>query len=226
MATTKKAAEKAEEKKSVFQTLNEINVNEHTEVKDNGQTKLTYLSWVWAWAQVKNLYPDANYEVRHWDGKPFLYDESLGFMIETSVTIQGETMTMWLPVMDSKNKAMKATAYEYSTGYGKKMVKPATMFDINTTIMRCLVKNLAMFGLGLYIYAGEDLPQVEKDAQVNKPAPAKKSWYKEGATSDEVADMMRHATTMEDVRNIYLAYPAFQAELVEVGKEMQAVLNA
>ena len=225
MATTKKAAEKAEEKKSVFQTLNEINVNEHTEVKDNGQTKLTYLSWVWAWAQVKNLYPDANYEVKHWDGKPFLYDESLGFMVETSVTIQGETMTMWLPVMDSKNKAMKATAYEYSTGYGKKMVKPATMFDINTTIMRCLVKNLAMFGLGLYIYAGEDLPQVEKDAQANKPAPAKKSWYKAGATSNEVADMMRRATTMEDVRNIYLAYPAYQAELVEVGKEMQSVLS-
>lgn len=228
MATTKKAAEKAEVKKSVFATLNAINVNEHTEVKDNGQTKLTYLSWVWAWAQVKNLYPDANYEVRHWDGKPFLYDESLGFMIETSVTIQGETMTMWLPVMDSKNKAMKATAYEYSTGYGKKIVKPATMFDINTTIMRCLVKNLAMFGLGLYIYAGEDLPQVEKDAQASKPAaPQRKaSWkYLPNATSSEVAEMMRRATSMEDVRNIYLAYPQFQAELVEVGKEMQSVLS-
>ena len=153
--------------KSVFATLNAINVNDHTEVKDNGQTKLTYLSWVWAWQQVKNIYPDANYEVRHWDGKPFLYEENLGYMVETSVTIKGEMMTMWLPVMDSKNKAMKAQPYSYKTKYGEKWVDAATMFDINTTIMRCLVKNLAMFGLGLYIYAGEDLPQEEKEQQKN-----------------------------------------------------------
>ena len=153
--------------KSVFATLNAINVNDHTEVKDNGQTKLTYLSWVWAWQQVKNTYPDANYEVRHWDGKPFLYEENLGYMVETSVTIKGEMMTMWLPVMDSKNKAMKAQPYSYKTKYGEKWVDAATMFDINTTIMRCLVKNLAMFGLGLYIYAGEDLPQEEKEQQQN-----------------------------------------------------------
>ena len=162
----------AETKKGVFATLNAINVNDHTEVKDNGQTKLTYLSWVWAWQQVKSMYPDANYEVRHWDGKPFLYEENLGYMVETSVTIQGETMTMWLPVMDSKNKAMRSVPYTYTVTYkgGKaveKRVEAATMFDINTTIMRCLVKNLAMFGLGLYIYAGEDLPQEEKEQQQN-----------------------------------------------------------
>jgi hypothetical protein len=66
---------------------------------------------------------------------------------------------MWLPVMDGANKAMKAEAYTYTTKYGEKDVEPASMFDINKTIMRCLVKNLAMFGLGLYIYAGEDLPE-------------------------------------------------------------------
>lgn len=156
----------AETKKSVFATLNAINVNEHTEVKDNGSAKLTYLSWVWAWQQVKSKYPDANYEIRHWDGKPFLYEENLGYMVETSVTIQGETMCMWLPVMDNKNKAMKAQPYSYVVTYKaktvEKRVEAATMFDVNTTIMRCLVKNLAMFGLGLYIYAGEDLPQEEK----------------------------------------------------------------
>lgn len=152
-------------KKSVFAALKAINVNDHTEVKDNGKDKLTYLSWVWAWQQVKLNYPDVSYEVKHWDGKPYLYDENLGYMVETSVTIEGETMTMWLPVMDSKNKAMKATPYSYKTKYGDKYVEAATMFDINTTIMRCLVKNLAMFGLGLYIYAGEDLPQEEKEQQ-------------------------------------------------------------
>ena len=161
-----------EKTKSVFATLNAINVNDHTEVKDNGQTKLTYLSWVWAWQQVKTKYPDANFAVSHLDGKPFLFEDALGYMVETSVTIQGETMTMWLPVMDSKNKAMRAVPYSYTVTYkgGKtveKKVEAATMFDINTTIMRCLVKNLAMFGLGLYIYAGEDLPQEEKEQQLN-----------------------------------------------------------
>lgn len=157
----------AETKKGVFATLNAINVNDHTEVKDNGKDKLTYLSWVWAWQQVKGKYPDTDYEIKHWDGKPFLYDENLGYMVETSVTIQGETKTMWLPVMDSKNKAMKAQPYSYKTKYGDKWVDAASMFDINTTIMRCLVKNLAMFGLGLYIYAGEDLPQEEKEQQAS-----------------------------------------------------------
>lgn len=143
---------------SVFATLNALNVNEHTEKKEN----LTYLSWVWAWAEVKSRYPNANYEVKHWDGKPYLYDETLGYMVETAVSIEGETMTMWLPVMDSKNKAQKSTEYSYKTKYGEKTVEAATMFDINTAIMRCLVKNLAMFGLGLYIYAGEDLPEDAK----------------------------------------------------------------
>ena len=72
---------------------------------------------------------------------------------------------MWLPVMDSSNKAMKDVPYEYEVydkfkkQYTKKKVEAATMFEINKTIMRCLVKNLAMFGLGLHIYAGEDLPE-------------------------------------------------------------------
>lgn len=103
------------------------------------------------------------YEIRHWDDKPYLYDENLGYMVETSITIDGETKTMWLPVMDGANKAMKAQPYTYETRFGTRTVEAATMFDINTAIMRCLVKNMAMFGLGLYIYAGEDLPNADKD---------------------------------------------------------------
>lgn len=186
----------AETKKGVFATLNAINVNDHTEVKDNGTDKLTYLSWVWAWQQVKTKYPDVSYEVKHWDGKPFLYEEALGYMVETSVTIQGETMTMWLPVMDSKNKAMKAQPYSYKTRYGEKWVNAATMFDINTTIMRCLVKNLAMFGLGLYIYAGEDLPQEEKEQQANAMQ----------AKIDEACSKMRAVTSREELENVWREY--------------------
>lgn len=186
----------AETKKGVFATLNAINVNDHTEVKDNGTDKLTYLSWVWAWQQVKTKYPEVSYEVKHWDGKPFLYEEALGYMVETSVTIQGETMTMWLPVMDSKNKAMKAQPYSYKTKYGEKWVNAATMFDINTTIMRCLVKNLAMFGLGLYIYAGEDLPQEEKEQQANAMQ----------AKIEEACAAMRAVTSREEMEACWRKY--------------------
>ena len=186
----------AETKKGVFATLNAINVNDHTEVKDNGTDKLTYLSWVWAWQQVKTKYPDVSYEVKHWDGKPFLYEEALGYMVETSVTIQGETMTMWLPVMDSKNKAMKAQPYSYKTKYGEKWVNAATMFDINTTIMRCLVKNLAMFGLGLYIYAGEALPQEEKEQQANAMQ----------AKIEEACAAMRAVTSREEMEACWKKY--------------------
>lgn len=140
------------EKKTVFERLSAINVNEHVEKKDN----LTYLSWAWAWSEVKKACPDASYKIGATE-----YDEVLGFMCHTTVTIEGETLEMWLPVMDGKNKSMKKYPYEYTTKWGNKLVDSATTFDINKTIMRCLVKNLAMFGLGIYIYAGEDLPEVE-----------------------------------------------------------------
>lgn len=143
---------------SVFENLNKANVNGHTEEK-NG---LTYLSWAWAWAEVKKAYPDANYAIEKFNGLPYVYDENTGYMVYTTVTIEGITHEMWLPVMDGANKAMKAKPYEYQTRYGKKTCEAATMFDVNKAIMRCLVKNLAMFGLGLYIYAGEDLPESEQ----------------------------------------------------------------
>lgn len=150
---------------SFFTELNSINVNEHTEKKNS----LTYLSWSWAWAEVMKKYPSATYKIRTWDEKPYLYDEKLGYLVMTSVTVDNVTHEMWLPVMDGANKSMKERPYTYQvkeyenrkwTGkYIDKAVEAATMFDINTAIMRCLVKNIAMFGLGLYIYSGEDLPE-------------------------------------------------------------------
>lgn len=154
------------EKKTVFERLSAINVNDHVEKKKD----LTYLSWAWAWSETKKACPDATYKIGETE-----YDEALGFMCHTTVTIEGETLEMWLPVMDGANKSMKKQAYTYSTRFGDKTVEAATTFDINKTIMRCLVKNLAMFGLGIYIYAGEDLPETEtitSKAPV-KPEPAK-----------------------------------------------------
>jgi hypothetical protein len=170
--------------KSVFETLSAINVNDKVEKKSN----LTYLSWAWAWGEVKKAYPSATYNVVFDPNtnKPYFYDETLGYMVMTSVTINDETLDMWLPVMDGANQAMKAQPYEYSTRYGVKTVDAATMFDINKTLMRCLTKNLAMFGLGHYIYAGEDLPETNEEPKtVAKKAPAKKepselAWLKVG----------------------------------------------
>jgi hypothetical protein len=139
-------------KNATFDTLNKINVNNNTEKKGN----LTYLSWAWAWAELMKVYPDASYEIERFDGKPYLYDPDLGYMVFTKLTVNGEPREMWLPVMDNYNRALKADK--------------ATMMDINKTIMRCLVKNIGMFGLGLYIYAGEDLPEggTQNDEVKNK----------------------------------------------------------
>ena len=140
------------EQKELFDKLYGTDVNNRTE-KKNG---LTYLSWAWAWAEFKKACPDATYEiVKQENGLPYAYDQNTGYMVYTRVTACGVTHEMWLPVMDYRNKALQ--------------VGQATMFDINKTIMRCLTKNLAMFGLGLYIYAGEDLP----DGETASNAPSK-----------------------------------------------------
>lgn len=139
-----------------FQELYSLNVNQYVEKKND----LSYLSWSYAWAEFKKVYPDATYEVKKDDqGRCYFGDELFGYMVYTSVTAGGLTYEMWLPVMDGANKTMKALEYTYKTKYAEKTVEAMTMFDVNKTVMRCLVKNLAMFGLGLYIYAGEDLPQ-------------------------------------------------------------------
>ena len=151
-----------------FKELIELNVNDRTEEK-NG---LTYLSWSWAWTEVIKRYPDATYEIEKFENNlPYVYDEKTGYMVFTKVNINNIVREMWLPVMDSANKTMLNKSYTYKVKDWKtqqiveKTVQPATMFDVNKTIMRCLTKNLAMFGLGLYIYSGEDLPEQleEKD---------------------------------------------------------------
>jgi hypothetical protein len=91
------------------------------------------------------------------DRLPF-FESPAGVMVFTKVTANGLTYEMFLPVMDGANKAMKREGYSYKTKFGPKEVEPFSMFDVNKALMRCLVKNLAMFGLGLYIYSGEDLP--------------------------------------------------------------------
>jgi len=191
-----------------FEELYKINVNENVE-KKNG---LSYLSWAWAWAEFKKVCPDATYTIRQFDnGLPYVHDANTGYMVFTSVTSGGITHDMWLPVMDGANKAMKNTAYTYDTKYKKNLVvDAATMFDINKTIMRCLVKNLAMFGLGLYIFAGEDLPEGEEQQEESKediPPPSLKAKYQLGKGDMEgfekwVADQQSKGRNYRDMEHI------------------------
>ena len=177
-----------DKKKTTWEVLSAIDCSKYTDKKNN----LTYLSWAWAWGLVKEKYPDVNYKVRQYDGKPYLFDENLGYLVTTEVTINGETIEMSLPVMDSANKAQKHEPYTW--GKYNKTCEAATMFDINTAIMRCLTKNLAMFGLGHYIYAGEDIPQ-----QIENTVELQQSLM---LASDEANE----ATTVEELQNVWNKY--------------------
>ena len=124
--------------------LLKINVNEHTEKKNN----LTYLSWAWAWDQILRADPSANYEVQMFpdpdNPNRMLPFQDLGgsHMVWVRVTVFGKSVSVQLPILDYRNKC----------------IPQPNAFDVNTSIMRCLTKGIAMHGLGLYIYAGEDLP--------------------------------------------------------------------
>ena len=126
-----------------FNDLYAVNVNGHTEKKNN----LTYLSWAWAWGEIKKRHPDATYTVYenaegwnyHTDGRTC--------WVKTGVTVNGIEHIEYLPVMDYKNKSIP--------------VENVTSYDVNKSIQRSLTKACARHGLGLYIYAGEDLPEEE-----------------------------------------------------------------
>lgn len=160
------------EQQDKFQQLYQLNLNDKVENK-NG---LTYLSWANAWAAFKMVYPNATYRIikNPQTNLPYFADET-GIMVYTEITADHQTYEMWLPVMDASNKAMKLKAYTYQVWdktnrkYVERKVEAASMFDINKTVMRSLVKNLAMFGLGLYIFAGEDMPETLSDVAMQTP---------------------------------------------------------
>lgn len=138
---------------SVFETLNAININDKTNKKGH----LTYLSWAWAWGEVKKKYPNAFYTV---------YENPQGFnyftdgrtcWVKTGVTIEGLEHIEYLPVMDNRNNAIP--------------LERVSCTDINKSIQRSITKACARHGLGLYIYAGEDLPEDEQSNPIPKAAP-------------------------------------------------------
>lgn len=136
-----------------------VNVNAHTEQK-NG---LTYLSWAWAWDQVLRHDDKANFSVQNFEGLPYMQIGDTA-MVWVTVTIFGKPVTCWLPVMNSKNEPISVMGRKFTDKWGKEKSERVDAFNINTAIMRCLTKAVAMHGLGLYIYAGEDLPMDDNSA--------------------------------------------------------------
>lgn len=185
-----------------YEELRKIDVSKHIEKKNN----LSYLSWAWAWDIFKQTCPDASYKViKSENGLPY-FETHAGVIVYTQVTANGETHEMWLPVMDSSNNAMKAQEYTYTVRDWKtkqmveKKVDAFTMFDVNKTLMRCLVKNLAMFGLGLYIYAGEDLPENEDVKAASKPVIKKKEAINDERLTAAVEKIVKGEYSVEKLK--------------------------
>lgn len=190
---------------SKFNELLELDLKDKIEKRSDGTTELSYLSWSYAWASFKQVYPEATYEIvkfpnSNGDYLPYMFDKNTGYMVSTKVTADDLTYEMWLPVMNSNNKAMKDVAYTYTTKRGDKTVEQASMFDVNKTIMRCLVKNLAMFGLGLYVYAGEDLPDnitnLTKEEKIEKIKTA----------TNDLRAKIENAKTLDELKMLYQTY--------------------
>jgi hypothetical protein len=194
--------------------LLKINVNEHTEKKNN----LTYLSWAWAWSEVLKVDPSANYEVAQFThpDNPNLHvpyqDIGGSCIVWVSVTIFGKTVKVQLPVLDYRNKCIAAP----------------NAFDINTSIMRCLTKGIAMHGLGLYIYAGEDLPMDAESEAKPEPVKVKPVSADTGKPAAEVSvdtgnadanaqlfadGMIQYSSWVKDVKDLNSYWKANQGQL-------------
>lgn len=185
--------------KSVFSTLNAVNCNGHTEKKNN----LTYLSWAWAWAEVKKLYPNASYTIYENAQQWNYFTDGKTCWVKTGVTIEGLEHIEYLPVMDFRNNSIPADK--------------VTSFDVNKAIQRSLTKACARHGLGLYIYAGEDLPEEEQPT----------AQPKNDIDILKLIAEVNACTKSADVTKMWNAHPelktneAFKAAVAARGKELK-----
>lgn len=131
-----------------FTELNRVDVNEHTEKKG----RLTYLSWAWAWGELKKRHPDATYKIYESENGCLYHTDGRTCWVKTGVTVNGIENIEYLPVMDNRNASIP--------------LEEITSRNANDAIQRSLTKAVARHGLGLYIYAGEDLPEGAEDSKI------------------------------------------------------------
>ena len=175
-----------------FKQLNSINCNDKTE-KKNG---LTYLAWAYAWGEVKKLFPESTYTIYENANGWFYHTDGNTCWVKTGVTINGIEHIEYLPVMDYKNRSIP--------------VDQVTSFDVNKAIQRSLTKAVARHGLGLYIYAGEDLPeddnQVEQPSQPSTTVQARKAAAKRATENKPSDNKPYEPMSEEDYWKIIKAY--------------------
>ena len=221
-----------DEKRAImFEALSALNLNEFVEKRND----LTYLPWSNAFDVLRSVYPSATYKViRNSNGLPYFADPNTGIMVFTEVTIDGITSECFLPVMDFKNQAMKLEPYTYQAWNSfkkcneEKSVAAATMFDINKTIWRCLVKNIAIAtGIGLYIFKGEDVPEKSNDDTPAAPAPKPFDKYAGiKATINGCNDINELMSFYLDHEAEISANPQLKQLLTERKKQIQSSKNA
>jgi hypothetical protein len=183
-----------------FTALANINVNDKTEKKNN----LTYLSWAWAWGEIKKQHPDATYTIyENKDGWNY-HTDGRTCWVKTGMTVQGIEHIEYLPVMDHRNASISADK--------------VTSFDVNKAIQRSLTKAAARHGLGLYIYAGEDLP----DDGEEKPVPASKLSETQKTTPAKVEVQEHPMTPKERVESLCRLLRITVAQFGELYAKLQA----
>lgn len=179
--------------KDIWATLSQIDVSEHTETKGDGNFKLTYLSWAWAWGVLMEHYPESQYSFEEYEvnGLKLPYrplPDGSGEVV-CKVYIGGIARQMWLPVMDYKNAA----------------IKNPNARQVSDAKMRCLVKCMALFGLGHYIYAGEDLPTKAEPEEKAEKKPVKKKATAKKTKLVDVVDLPtgdeEHMDKIDDLKN-------------------------
>lgn len=227
-----------------------LDVGKHVESKPSSNGKsLSYLSWAWAWDQALRADPNATFHVESWtdergDTKCWM-DVNGTAMVWVRVSMLGQTRTCMLPVMNARNEPISISGRQFKDRYGNEKVEKLDAFNLNTAIMRCLTKCLALFGLGLYIYAGEDLPMDEEPETKKKPedAPPKAEPVpKEAPKEQEVEDpnlalfaqaVIEYIDICKDMKGLKSYYKSNQIKLDELQKKMPStyqkvreVLNA
>ena len=163
-----------------FSRLNSINVNDKTEQKGG----LTYLSWAWAWGEVKKLFPDATYKIYENDKGWNYHTDGKTCWVKTGVTVSGIEHIEYLPVMDNRNNSISADK--------------VTSFDVNKAIQRSLTKAVARHGLGLYIYAGEDLPEADKEEEALRKNAAQEQYEAVIASAKEMLAGIKDAESANE----------------------------
>lgn len=182
--------------KNYFEILNGINVNDKTEKKNN----LTYLSWSFAWGEIKKLHPTAIYTIYENDKGWNYFTDEMTCWVKTGVTIEGIEHIEYLPVMDFRNASIKAIS--------------VTSTDVNKAIQRSLTKAIARHGLGLYVYAGEDLPEEETKIDTQADMPKEERIDPNKKINDTQVDWLQSAIieTDSNVSKFLLAYKITRLE--------------